>query len=117
MEPIRVINDAMEVLKPLIDMLELHTPHGNSDFSNMKIAWWDDEVLVTYQKRVFSMGWLNVKKFGVNNVGLASFEYHKEGDEYFINLSPEVTLFIPVIEIDAENAITITKLNMIAKPL
>ena len=103
MEEIKVINDAMNVLGPLINMLEIHTPHGETDHSDMRITWWDDEVLVTYQKRVFSMGWLDVKKFGKNDVSLTSFEYHKQGDEYFINLFPEVTLFIPVIVVDAED--------------
>ncbi len=103
MKVIKVIDNAMEVLRPLIGMLEVHAPHGKSDFSNARITWWDNEILVTYQKQIFSMGWLDIKKFNTDDVSLTSFEYHKQGDEYFINLSPEVTLFIPVIEIDTES--------------
>lgn len=106
MKIIQVIDNAIEVLSPFIGMLELHTPNADPDFSSNRITWWDDEVFVTYRKQIFSMGWLDVKKFGKNNVSLSHFECHQEGNEYFINLFPEITLFIPVIEIDDEDLIT-----------
>ena len=105
MEVIKVIDNAIEVLKPLIDMLELSTPNTASDYSDLQITGWDDEVVVVYRKQIFSMGWLEVRKLGKNDVSLSYFERHPVGDEYFINLFPKITLFIPVIEIDREHNI------------
>lgn len=105
MKTIEVIENAMAGLKPLIDILQLHVPDGRPDFEDTRITWRDDVVVVISQKQIFSMGWLDVKQFGKDDISLMHFEYHREGDEYFLNLSPDVTLFIPVIEIDKEDSI------------
>jgi len=103
---IKVFEDALRSLTPILSIMELHRPSGKPDFQNERVVWWDNEMIVPYQKRMFSMGWLDVKKFGKDQVSEDGFEFHKEGDEFFLNFSKTATLFLPVIEVDRDNNIT-----------
>jgi len=107
MEEIKVFKDALRFVTPILSIMELHRPSGTPKFENERIAWWDDEIIVPYQKRMFSIGWLDVKTFKKDQVSEDSFEFHKQGDEFFLNLSKTATLFLPVIEVDRGNNIVV----------
>ncbi len=104
MEIIETIEDANVSLKPLVELFGLEQPQGDPEFSNERIQWWGSAGIVNVSNSKFIIGWLNVLKYGKDDVSLVDFEVHPKQNEYFYNDS-ETVLFLPVIEVNGTTVI------------